>query len=111
MGKDVPTDVLSFPMDELRRGLVDEEPEQGFLGDLVLCPGIATRQAREAREHGTLSELKAQLALHGLLHLLGYDHAETEWHEARCSACSEGLLTAWPRHVGAARAPATSGCW
>src|SRR3982751_3708791 len=48
MGKDGPTDVLAFPMDELRPGLVTEEPEEGVLGDLVLCPAVAERQAAEA---------------------------------------------------------------
>ena len=40
-----PTDVLAFPMDELRPGLVNEEPEEGILGDLMLCPSVAERQA------------------------------------------------------------------
>ena len=52
MEKEGPTDVLAFPMDELRPGLVDEEPEEGVLGDLVLCPAIAARQAEEAGEKG-----------------------------------------------------------
>ena len=49
MEKEGPTDVLAFPMDELRPGLVDEVPEEGVLGDLVLCPQVAERQAEEAR--------------------------------------------------------------
>ena len=44
-----PTDVLAFPMDELRPGLVNEEPEEGILGDLVLCPVVAERQASHRR--------------------------------------------------------------
>ena len=43
MEKEGPTDVLAFPMDELRPGLVNEEPEEGVLGDLMLCPAIAER--------------------------------------------------------------------
>ena len=48
MGKDGPTDVLAFPMDELRPGLVNEEPEEGVLGDIMVCPVVAERQARHA---------------------------------------------------------------
>jgi probable rRNA maturation factor len=59
--RDQATDVLSFPSDI-----------PGFLGDIVIAEGIARRQARDAR-HSYTVELKV-LALHGLLHLLGYDH-------------------------------------
>ena len=47
-------------------------PVQPCLGDVVIARGVARRQAREAR-HSELTELRV-LALHGLLHLLGYDH-------------------------------------
>ncbi len=84
MEKTGPTDVLAFPMDELRPGLVDEEPEEGVLGDLVLCPSIAERQADEARAKGqagySTSDEIDLLTVHGILHLLGYDHAEPEEH-------------------------------
>jgi probable rRNA maturation factor len=84
MEKTGPTDVLAFPMDELRPGLVDEDPEEGVLGDLVLCPSIAERQAEEARAKGqpgyTTSDEIDLLTVHGILHLLGYDHAEPEEH-------------------------------
>ena len=73
-----PTDVLAFPMDELRPGLVNGEPEEGVLGDLVLCPAVAERQAKDAG-HATSDEIDL-LAVHGILHLLGYDHAEPEEH-------------------------------
>jgi probable rRNA maturation factor len=84
MGKSGPTDVLAFPLDELRPGLVDEEPEEGVLGDLAICPAIAQRQAEEARAQGqagysTDDEIDL-LTVHGILHLLGYDHAEPEEH-------------------------------
>jgi probable rRNA maturation factor len=59
--KDTPTDVLSFPADE-----------RGYLGDVVIAAGVARRQARDAG-HSLQTELRV-LALHGLLHLLGYDH-------------------------------------
>jgi len=73
-----PTDVMSFPMDELRPGSEDRDPEPGLLGDIVLCPSVAERQAREAG-HATEEELLL-LTTHGILHLLGYDHAEPEEH-------------------------------
>ena len=69
-----PTDVLSFPMDELRPGRDGEPTPAGLLGDVVLCPEVAARQAREAG-HSTTEELLL-LTTHGILHLLGYDHAE-----------------------------------
>ena len=78
MEKEGPTDVLAFPMDELRPGLVNEEPEEGMLGDLVLCPEVAERQG-ETAGHGTEAEIEL-LTVHGILHLLGYDHAEPEEH-------------------------------
>ncbi len=71
-----PTDVMSFPMDELRPGRDGVDPEEGVLGDIVLCPSVAERQAREAG-HAVEEELLL-LATHGILHLLGYDHAEPE---------------------------------
>jgi probable rRNA maturation factor len=69
-----PTDVMSFPMDELRPGHDGLEPEEGVLGDVVLCPSVAAKQARKAG-HATEEELLL-LTTHGILHLLGYDHAE-----------------------------------
>lgn len=69
-----PTDVLSFPMDELRPGRDGELSAEGILGDLVLCPSVAAEQARAAG-HSTMAELE-MLCVHGLLHLLGYDHLE-----------------------------------
>jgi probable rRNA maturation factor len=64
--KDVPTDVLSFPNTEKGR------PGDGFWGDIAIAAGVAGRQAR-AEGHSLAVELRV-LALHGLLHLLGYDH-------------------------------------
>jgi probable rRNA maturation factor len=71
-----PTDVLSFPMDELRPPKPHEEPAMGVLGDIVLCPTVAAKQA-EAAGHSVEAELQL-LTVHGLLHLLGYDHAEPD---------------------------------
>ena len=71
-----PTDVMSFPMDELREPTEDEEPPLGLLGDIVLCPQVTARQAAEnGREPAAEAEY---LLIHGLLHLLGHDHAEPE---------------------------------
>ncbi|MGB0100312.1 MAG: rRNA maturation RNase YbeY [Nocardioides sp.] len=92
MEKEGPTDVLAFPMDELRPGLVNEEPEEGVLGDLVLCPDVAARQA-SAAGHAAEAEIEL-LTVHGILHLLGYDHAEPEEHKEMFGLQDE-LLAAW----------------
>jgi probable rRNA maturation factor len=68
--KNEATDVLSFPA---------EEPRQ--LGDVVIATGVARRQAKAAG-HSLQTELRV-LALHGLLHLLGYDHECDEGRMAR----------------------------
>ncbi|MDP3889774.1 rRNA maturation RNase YbeY [Nocardioides sp.] len=92
MEKEGPTDVLAFPMDELRPGLVNEEPEEGVLGDLVLCPEIAAQQA-QAAGHTTDQEIEL-LTVHGILHLLGYDHAEPEEHRVMFDL-QDRLLAQW----------------
>src|SRR5215203_1884825 len=102
MEKDGPTDVLAFPMDELRPGKVNEEPEEGVLGDLVLCPAVAVRQADAAvalgqEGHTPTAELD-MLTVHGILHLLGYDHAEPEEHEEMFGLQAR-LLTEWQGQV------------
>ena len=71
--KDTPTDVLSFPSEA-----------HGDLGDIVIAAGVARRQAREAG-HSVKTELRI-LALHGLLHLLGYDHEHDDGRMARLEA-------------------------
>ena len=76
MGEPGPTDVLSFPMDELRPGNDDAITPAGVLGDVVLCPQVAEVQA-EGAGHSTMDEL-LYLTAHGILHLLGFDHAEPE---------------------------------
>ncbi|GGP92805.1 putative rRNA maturation factor [Actinomadura coerulea] len=98
-----PTDVLSFPMDELRPGHMsggadeDGETDPGLLGDVVLCPAVAEKQAREAG-HSTAEELEL-LCAHGILHLLGYDHAEPEEHREMFGLQAE-LLTSWREKRG-----------
>jgi len=85
-GRDRVTDVLSFPAETA-----------GFLGDIVIASGVAARQARDAG-HTLATELKV-LALHGLLHLLGYDHERDGGKMARAEArlrknagLAEGLI-------------------
>lgn len=76
MEEEGPTDVLSFPMDELRPGAEGNPSEEGILGSVVLCPQVAAEQAREAG-HSAVEEMLL-LTTHGILHLLGFDHAEPE---------------------------------
>ena len=71
-----PTDVLSFPMDELRPGSELELSEPGLLGDIVVCPQVASVQALAAG-HESINEILL-LTTHGILHLLGFDHAEPD---------------------------------
>jgi probable rRNA maturation factor len=100
-GQDRATDVLSFPTREAapRRGVRRSGAAAGgeSLGDIVIATGVARRQARDAG-HPTATELKV-LALHGLLHLLGYDHerdagamarAEQRW--LRRAGLPQGLI-------------------
>ena len=86
-----PTDVMSFPMDELRPGREGSEPAEGVLSDVVLCPSIAAKQAREAG-HATEEELLL-LTTHGILHLLGYDHATPEEEKEMFELQRQLLLT------------------
>lgn len=73
MGEPGATDVLSFPMDELRPGKSDSPTPAGLLGDVVICPEVALAQANAAGH--TLQEETLMLLTHGMLHLLGFDHA------------------------------------
>ncbi len=86
-----PTDVLSFPMDELRPGTDGEDSPAGLLGDVVLCPQVAAAQARQAG-HSTAEELLL-LTTHGILHLLGYDHAEPDEEKEMFGLQRKLLLT------------------
>jgi probable rRNA maturation factor len=67
-----PTDVLSFPMDELKPFSASDGP--GIIGDIVICPQFA---AKQAINHSTADEISL-LTVHGVLHLLGFDHAREE---------------------------------
>lgn len=95
MGEPEPTDVLAFPMDELDtgRGPDDEEdPPPALLGDVVLCPEVARRQAATAG-HPVQEELQL-LCTHGILHLLGYDHGDADEKREMFRRQAE-LLAAW----------------
>lgn len=87
-----PTDVMSFPMDELTVPASGEAPVEGVLGDVVICPQVAAEQARTAG-HELTAELELLLT-HGILHLLGHDHAEPEEH-ALMFGLQDQLLAAW----------------
>jgi probable rRNA maturation factor len=84
-----PTDVLSFPMDELRPGRVDARTPAGLLGDVVICPQVAEVQA-EAAGHDLEQEMSVLLT-HGMLHLLGFDHATPD-EEAEMFGLQRDLL-------------------
>jgi probable rRNA maturation factor len=101
LGEPGPTDVLAFPMDELQtpppggsqaEHNSDEEAGQALLGDVVLCPQVAIEQARQGN-HSVQDELDL-LCTHGILHLLGYDHAEPDEH-ATMFGLQDRLLAAW----------------
>lgn len=82
---------MSFPMDELRPGKDDQESDPGLLGDVVLCPSVAQRQAAQAG-HSAIDELLL-LTTHGILHLLGYDHAEPDEERTMFDLQRQLLLT------------------
>lgn len=84
-----PTDVLSFPMDELRPGSVDKPTPPGLLGDVVICPQVAESQAASAGH--SLEQEVLLLLTHGMLHLLGFDHATAE-EEAEMFGLQRDLL-------------------
>jgi probable rRNA maturation factor len=91
MGHDGATDVLSFPIDGLpepstsgltpaARSGFDPDDEPLLLGDVVICPAVAARQAAE--HAGTYDDEMALLLVHGVLHLLGLDHADDDERRA-----------------------------
>ncbi len=85
-----PTDVLSFPMDEMKPYSATTGP--GMLGDIVLCPEFAAEQARTAG-HSLQEELEL-LTVHGVLHLLGFDHRENDERKIMFAKQDE-LLMGW----------------
>ena len=94
MNEPGPTDVLSFPIDEVRSALPGEDPVPGILGDIVLCPEFATTQAATAGR--SLDDELQFLTTHGTLHLIGYDHGTPEEYDAMF-ALQDRLLAGWRR--------------
>lgn len=86
-----PTDVMSFPMDEMKPNSVADGP--GVLGDIVLCPAFAEKNGKQTLE----AELEL-LTVHGVLHLLGYDHQELS-DEAIMFKLQEDFLKQWRNKV------------
>ena len=103
-----PTDVMSFPMDELDTARRPDEagPGPALLGDVVLCPAVAAQQAEQAG-HGLDDELHL-LTVHGVLHLLGYDHDEPD-AEREMFRLQNELLDAWRETVHDPAAAGPSG--
>jgi probable rRNA maturation factor len=86
------TDVLSFPIDELRSAPEQEDPAAGVLGAIALCPDFAVEQAAAAGR--TLDQEMQFLVTHGVLHLIGYDHMTDQDH-AEMFGRQDDLLAAW----------------
>ena len=92
-----PTDVMSFPMDELRPG-DGRTVVEGVLGDIVICPWVAAQQAAAAG-HSTMEEMML-LTIHGILHLLVYDHRTPEQERQMFGLQRQLLLTFFALHQG-----------
>jgi probable rRNA maturation factor len=91
LDRDEPTDVLSFPLAEAEEPFVGPPDGVAHLGEVIVSYPTAERQASE-QGHGVEREI-AHLVVHGLLHLLGYDHAEPN-EERRMRSLEERLLAA-----------------
>jgi probable rRNA maturation factor len=105
MDLDGPTDVMAFPMDTLDdKPGVEQDPGPALLGDVIVCPEVAAQQAAAAG-HSTDAELYL-LTTHGVLHLLGYDHDDSE-AEREMFTLQARLLTEWAdrRGIGPIRTP------
>ncbi len=96
MDESGPTDVLSFPMDEIH----PHTSQVGVLGDIVLCPSIALSQAVTAG-HSFGHELSI-LSVHGLLHIVGYDHVNPE-EEKTMFDLQESLVNRWAKRMALGR--------
>ena len=96
LGNDAPTDVLSFPLDGAERAAEGET----LIGDIVVCPAYAAREAPQHAGHlghdGSLDDELALLVVHGVLHILGHDHAEPD-ETAAMQTLEQQLLDAHHR--------------
>jgi probable rRNA maturation factor len=92
--KDKPTNVLSFPMvdPDLLEALATAGAGEALLGDVVLAHGVCTREA--AAKGVTVADHAAHLVVHGALHLLGYDHEESETEAEEMEAAERRALAA-----------------
>ena len=97
MNLDGPTDVMSFPMDELREPADGEAPPRGLLGDIVICPAFTSAQA-PGNGRTTQEEIE-YLLIHGLLHLLGHDHAEPD-EKAVMFGLNDRIIADWRAEQG-----------
>lgn len=97
MGHDGPTDVLAFPIDEPGESIAGPP---AILGDVVLCPVVAEGQAG-VNGHTVDEELR-MLTVHGILHLLGWDHRDSEEEAAMFGRTAE-LLRAFDAEQQAKR--------
>jgi probable rRNA maturation factor len=82
MGKEGPTDVLSFPIEDFAGGIRADDPQGPplLLGDIVICPSVVRSNATRAGV--AFEDEMALMVVHGLLHLLGHDHVIEEEAEA-----------------------------
>jgi probable rRNA maturation factor len=90
MQEDGPTDVLAFPMDEVKPNSATLGP--AMLGDIALCPTYANQNALKV--HSSLQDELELLTVHGVLHLLGYDHMEADEKEVMF-ALQDKYLVEW----------------
>ena len=90
MQEDGPTDVLAFPMDEVKPNSATLGP--AMLGDIALCPIYANQNALKV--HSSLQDELELLTVHGVLHLLGYDHMEADEKEVMF-ALQDKYLVEW----------------
>lgn len=95
-----PTDVMSFPMDELRPcGQGRRGAPAGLLGDIVLCPEVAKKQGEDAETGHSMDEELQLLTVHGVLHLLGYDHEEPD-EKAEMFGLQAAIVDGWRAEHG-----------
>ncbi len=91
MDEEGPTDVMSWPSGEFSYARDEGLPSPVDLGSIAICPSVAAKQA-EAAGHDAINEILL-LTTHGILHLLGYDHAEPDEHAVMFGIQGDILLS------------------